>query len=140
MPLITIEGKLDWTRVVTPEEYEGKKTWSTTVYPNAAGIQTVMEIKAEGVKNNLKKAEDGSWYIKFSRPVEIKKKDKVVKVLQPPVVTDMEGNIIDGYTIGNGSEGIVTLDLYTHPMKGGTTSKAARLERIKITKLVKYEG
>lgn len=139
--LITMEGKLKWTRVVTPEEYEGKKSWSTTIYPNDAGVMKVMEIKAEGVKNNLKKdMETGEWFIKFSRPVEVKKKDKVVKVLTPPVVTDADGNVIDGDTVGNGSEAIITLDLYEHAVKGGGKSKAARLESIKITKLEAYDG
>jgi hypothetical protein len=139
MAFLTLEGELNWTRVVNPEEYEGKKSWSTTITLDPEGVNTVMELKAEGVKNSLKKnAETGKWYVKFSRPVEIKKGDKVTRVLSPPIVTDKDGNILDGLTIGNGSKGIITLDVYEHPVKGGAKAKAARLEKIMITELIKY--
>ena len=138
MAFIQLEGELNWTRVVNPEEYEGKKSWSTTITLDPAGVNTVMELKAEGVKNVLKKNDKNQWYVKFSRPVEVKRGDKVVKVLSAPVVTDMEGNVVDGLTIGNGTKGIVTLDIYEHNVKGGGKAKAARLEAIKITELVKY--
>lgn len=139
MAFIQLEGELTWTRVVNPEEFEGKQSWSTCITLDPAGVNTVMELKAEGVKNVLKKNDKNQWYVKFSRPVEVKKAGKVVKVLSAPVVTDAEGNIIDGLTIGNGTKGIVTLDVYEHPVKGGTKAKAARLESIKVTELVKYE-
>ena len=138
MALVELEGELNWTRIVNPEEYEGKKSWSTTITLTPPGVQTVMEMKAEGVKNNLKKNDKNQWYVKFSRPVERKKGDKVIQVFSPPIAVDTEGNVIDGNIIGNGSKGIVTVDLYEHPVKGGGKSKAARLERIKITELVKY--
>lgn len=138
MAFITLEGELSWTRVVNPEEYEGKKSWSTCITLDPIGVNTVMELKAEGVKNVLKKNDKNQWYVKFSRPVEIKKGDKVVKTLNAPVVTDASGTVIDGMTIGNGTKGEVTLDVYTHPVKGGGQSKAARLESIKVTELVVY--
>lgn len=138
MALIELEGELSWVKAVTPEEYEGKKSWSTTITLDPAGVNTVMELKAEGVKNVLKKNDKNQWYVKFSRPVEVKRGDKVVKVLSAPIVTDTEGNVIDGMTVGNGSKGIITLDIYEHNVKGGGKAKAARLEAIKITELVKY--
>ena len=138
MAFIQLEGELTWTRVVNPAEFEGKKSWTTCITLDPVGVNTVMELKAEGVKNVLKKNDKNQWYVKFSRPVEIKKGDKVVKVLSAPAVTGPDGNPLDGLTIGNGTKGIVTLDVYTHPMKGGGQAKAARLESIKVTELVKY--
>lgn len=137
MALIELEGELSWVKAVTPDEYEGKRNWSACTTLNPDALQMIMELKAEGVKNVLKKDDQNRWYIKVSRRDGIYKGDKMTKVLNPPVVTDAEGNIIDGDTVGNGSKGILKIDVYEHPVKGGTKAKAMRLESIKITELKK---
>ncbi len=135
--LTKIEGELDWTRVVNPEEYNGKKHWSTTVHPTRDSLDVIRDLQADGIKNVVKK-DDRGYYVKFSRPIQQEKKGKIVKTFQPPIVTDKDGNVIDGMKIGNGSKGVVTLDVYEHAIQGGGKAKAARLESIQITELVEY--
>lgn len=136
-----IKGELVWIKVHKdrPEEYEGKKTWSVTVYPDKESLEEVREMQGIGIKNKLKK-DDKGWFVKFSRPVEDtdKRTGKVKKVYEPPVVTSPDGTVVDGF-VNNGAIGTVKLD-FTE----GTSTKGkyytARLNSIKLQDYKLWEG
>lgn len=132
-----ISDNLSWIKTDIPEEYNGKQSWSVTAHLNPDGVNKVMELKAEGVKNVLKK-DDKGWYVKFSRPVVQKNKEgKVTKQFNPPVVSGPDGTIVNGM-VANGATGTVVLDVYQHPVQGGGKAKAARLEGIKLNTWTMY--
>jgi hypothetical protein len=134
-----IKGELVWikTQRDRPEEYEGKKTWSITQYPDKDGLELVRELQAIGIKNKLKR-DDKGWFVKWSRPTEQVKNEKVVKVFDPPIIVDSDGNVIDG-PINNGAIGTVKID-FTE----GKTSKGkyytARLVGAKLDTYSLWEG
>lgn len=138
---IKLEGALSWVKTDqdNPEppfgdEKAGK--WSVNIHPNAEGLELVRELQAQGIKNKVKKDDDG-WYTKFSRPCEIWKEDKLTK--EKKLVKKLEAPKLTGATsareIGNGSLGTLTLDIYEHGTPGGGKAKAARLYAVDITRL-----
>ncbi len=131
---VYIQGKVSWVKYVTPDPMYNK--WSLQVHPNAEGIETIRELQTQGVKNQFKKDEDG-YYINFSRPTERKIKGKIIG-MTPPVVLNSEGVPLDGVAIGNGSDGTVKLEIYSHPTPSGTKAKAARWAGLKIDNLVPF--
>lgn len=143
MPMIKLKGKFKWAQHLTnPQEPFNNSdpskpkapTWNVAFYPDKEALEVIRDLQGEGLKNVIKKDEDG-YCTRFSRPVwrEIKGKKEA---MSPPVVTGA-----DPTKIGNGSEGIITLDVYEHNTPGGKTkAKAARLFGVEITTLVEYTG
>jgi len=130
---VFIKGKLSWVKVKAPNDW-GK--WTVTVHPDQASLEIIRDLQAEGLKNVLKKDDEG-YYVAFSRPTQKLIKGKVIG-MAPPVVVDDKGEPLDK-NIGNGSDGIVKLEVYAHGTPGGGRAKAARLESIKVMNLVPYE-
>jgi hypothetical protein len=136
---IKLKGKFKWAKLVNPEPpFEDEKfgRWSIILYPDAEAIEMVRDLQEEGLKNVLKKDpdEDGAYYVKFSRPTG-RERDGKVTDMSPPKVTGTEGSI------GNGSEGEVTLEVYSHRVPKSTKkAKAARLFGVHVTKLVTFNG
>ncbi len=139
-----VKGELKWIKTSRdrPEEFTDpsgkvKKTWSVTVYPDKESLETVRDMQASGIKNVVKKDEQG-WFVKFSRPCVKEKNGKVVQVLDPPIVVDANGTIVDGF-VNNGAIGTVKID-FTE----GKTSKGkyytARLEGIRLQDYKLWEG
>lgn len=136
---VHIEGTLSWVRNKVPEEFNGKESWKVTIHPTKESMDIVMGLQAKGVKNTLKK-DDAGYYINYSRPVARKNKaGKVLQSFDPPKIYDAEGKVIDDL-IGNGSEGVVRLEVYEHKAPNGGKSHAARWDSAKITKLIPYVG
>jgi len=126
-----LQGKVKWCNT----KHLGKfNKWGITLYPDAPSLQKVNKLIEEGIKNELKKDEDG-YYISFSRPPEIKRKDGYKSALGPPSVIDKEGHAFDG-NIGPGSDVGVKLETYSGPTPGGGRYKAARFSGLKIYNLV----
>ena len=128
-----VQGKLSWVRCDKPDEW-GK--WKATIHPTPASLEKIRELQAEGLKNVLKKDEDG-YFIAFSRPTQKMIKGKVVGLI-PPSVVDENGAPFNK-PIGNGSDGILKLEVYQHSTPGGGKAKAARLESVKVTNLIPFE-
>lgn len=132
---VELEGALSWVKVdpSNPEppfgnEKSGK--WSVVLHPTKEGIETVRDLQAEGLKNVVKKDENG-YYVKFSRPVARFNKDGVkTKEFDPPKLT---GATVK--EIGNGSLATIKLEVYEHPTPAGGKAKAARLYSVDITRL-----
>lgn len=132
---VFIQGKLSWVKVTVPDEW-GK--WKVCVHPNEESLNKIRDLQAEGIKNVLKKDEDG-YYTNFSRPTQKMMKGKVVG-LAPPEVLQADGKTpLTGVLIGNGSDGVVKLEVYSHGTPGGGKAKAARLLSIKVDNLIPFE-
>lgn len=131
-----IEGKIFWCRAVIPEVWADERFWSVTVYPNAKGLAVVKSLlEPPSIMNKLKRDEDGD-YIRFKRPCQ-RKFNGEIKAFTPPVVLDKEGQPLTTL-VGNGSDGIVKLEVYqfNKPRYG----RAARWESLRIDNLIPYES
>lgn len=109
-----------------------------TLYPNQESLDKLRELQAEGLKNVLKKDEDG-YYVSFRRPTSKLMKGKVV-AFTPPVVQDKDGQQINQTAIGNGSDVTVKLAVYSHKTPTGGKAKAARWEALRVDNLVPFEA
>jgi hypothetical protein len=125
---------VSWVKYVTPDPTFNK--WSVTIHPNAEGVEAIRELQTQGVKNQWKKDEDG-YYISFSRPTERKIKGKIIG-MTPPVVLNQDGTPMDGVAIGNGSDGTLKLEIYSHGTPSGGKAKAARWAALKIDNLIPF--
>jgi hypothetical protein len=135
---VYIKGKVSWVKYVTPDPTYNK--WSCTIHPDNEGLEAIRELQTQGVKNQWKKDEDG-YYISFSRPTERKIKGKIIGMTPPVVGTAAEdGSIIpmDGTPIGNGSDGVLKLEIYSHPTPSGGKAKAARWASLRIDNLIPF--
>ena len=111
--------------------------WVVGIYPDQPSLDKVRKLIEEGIKNELKKDDDGYW-IAFSRPPE--KQDRTGRKfsLSPPLVVDKDGRSTTD-NIGYGSDIAVRLETYGGKSLIGSTYKAARLSGVKIYNLVPYE-
>lgn len=137
-----LEGSFAWTKIDEPEEtpFKDKKgnfreVWKTMFRPNAESLMKILDMQSKGIKNQLKKDESG-YYINYSRPV----KDSKGKPLQAPKAYKADGMTPLAGSIGNGSKGKLTLEVYEHKTPNGGKACAARLYSIAVTELVEYEG
>lgn len=132
---IYIRGKLSWCRTNTVNPW-GKYT--CTVHPISEDMPLVYKMQEEGVKNSIKKDDDG-YFITYSRPSE--KTDRLGRKfgLAPVQVMDKDGKEFHE-NIGNGSDGTVKLEVYRHKTPGGGEAKAARLMAIRVDNHVPYEA
>lgn len=132
---VFITGKLSWIKTTIPDEW-GK--WKVTIRPNNEGLEKIRELQGQGIKNVLKKDEDG-YYTTFSRPTQKMIKGKVIG-LAPPEILQADGKTpLTGVLVGNGSDGTVKLEVYSHGTPGGGKAKAARLLSIKVDNLIPFE-
>ena len=127
---VYVKGKSKWFRHLSPEEFRGKSSWKHTIYLDNESLEKVRDLQAEGVKNVLKKDDDG-YYTSFSRPTHMSWKDKKTGeartlALDPPVVRLANTNSPFLGMVGNGSDIETKLEVYTHSVPGGGKAKAAR--------------
>lgn len=129
-----VQGKAKWAKLQQPDEW-GK--WKIVLYPNPESLEMIRDLQAQGIKNVIKKDEDG-YYTTFSRPTSIQAKGKVVG-LAPPEVLEADGKTVFKNLIGNGSDVTLKLEVYQHGTPGGGKAKAARLMSIRVDNLVPFE-
>jgi hypothetical protein len=130
---VYIKGKLSWVKTHIPDEW-GK--WKCTVHPDAEGLEKIRELQGQGIKNVLKKDDDG-YKTSFSRPTQKMIKGKV-QGLAPVEVLKKDGTPLVECLIGNGSDGVVKLEVYEHGTPGGGKAKAARLQAIRVDNLIPF--
>lgn len=131
---IYIQGKVSWFRPKVPNKWN---KWSVQIHPNDKGLEIIRELQSQGVKNQLKKDDDG-YFTTFSRPVT--KETATGKILSfvPVEVFDADGNPFDG-NVGNGSDVTLKLEVYSHQTPGGGKAKAIRWVSARIDNLVPFE-
>lgn len=131
---VRIKGKVSWVKAITPDPTYNK--WSVQVHPDQASLDKIRDLQAEGLKNVLKKDEDG-YYVSFSRPAS-KMINGKVQGFAPPVVKDANGRDLPGTIVGNGSDGEIILEVYQHKTPSGGKAKAARWKGLDVTNLIPY--
>jgi hypothetical protein len=131
--IVPVTGKLSWVFTVGLNRFE---KWSVTIHPNQESLEKIRDLQSEGLKNVIKKDEDG-YYVQFSRPPHKETQNGKIISFAPPVVTDRAGNPVDG-RVGNGSDGTVELEVYEHPTPQGGKAKAARLRGIIVDNLIPF--
>lgn len=130
------QGKVSWVRMVNLNRYD---KWSVTLHPNAESLERIRELQADGLKNVIKKDEDG-YYIQFSRPPTIELRKGVKTGVTPPVITDKDGRPLEGVAVGNGTDATVILEVYTHPVPNSEKrATAARLAGLRVENLVPFD-
>lgn len=142
-----LTGEFWWVKGDSPEEGPAqfnkpgqppKFAWKIQFRPNAESVMKIIDLQAKGVKNQLKKTEDGKGYlINFSRPTEIPKKFGAPTKLNAPTIFGADGKTPLNEQVGNGSKGDITLELYEHKTPTGK-AHAARWFSLTVTDLVPY--
>ena len=138
---VFLKGKLKWCRVHQPNKF-GK--WATDIYLSGDDLEKVRELQSQGMKNVLKKDEDG-YYTTFSRPTSKELRGKIIGYA-PPEVLDGSQILPDGSNpplrdvlIGNGTDATIKLEVYEHRVPGtDKKAKAARLLSIRVDNLVPF--
>jgi hypothetical protein len=120
------------------------------LYPDAASLEKLRELQGEGVKNEIKKDDDG-WHVRLGRPAEIRLRNGTTKALTEPLVWDGSRPLPDGSgfmpwdkskMIGDSSDVAVKVEVYEHriPNQPGKKAKAMRWESLRVDNLVPVEG
>lgn len=131
---IKVKGKGKWVKHGAPNEWN---KWTHVLYPDAQSLDKIRELQGMGIKNQVKKDDDG-WYTTFSRPTTLTVKGKIVK-MDPPVMTLADGTSLEGKSIGNGSDLTTTLEVYSHAVPGSDKkAKAARWHSTVVDTLIPY--
>ena len=131
-----VQGKMKFVKVVKPDIMFN--CWQATIYPTPDSLEKIREWQGQGLKNTIKKDEDG-WFIKFRCDVSKQRKDGTVWAFEAPKVVDKDGKPMDGNLIGDGSDGTLKLEVYEHPTPGGGRAIAARLVGLRVDVLVPVE-
>jgi hypothetical protein len=133
---VNIQGKVKWFRYKQPNKF-GK--WSHDMYPNNEGVEKIRELQAKGLKNVLKKDDEG-YYITFSRPTSREMRGKVIG-FTPPLIFGPDGVTQTHEDVGNGSDVTTKLEVYSYG--GGHTGInkgiAARWLSSKIDNLIPFD-
>lgn len=134
---LKLTGKLMWCRLVDLNKY-GK--WSLDLYPDNESLEKLRELQADGVKNVIKKDDDG-YHVQISRPAQIEFQKGVVQSVTPPRIRDKDKLPLPANVrIGNGSDGEVTVEVYTHRVPNSEKrAKAMRLYAVDVFNLVPFE-
>ena len=130
---IYLQGKVSWFRATTTNKWN---KYSTQFHPNDKSLEVIRELQSQGLKNNLKKDEDG-WFTNFTRPVSKEYKSGKVITFTPVEVFDKDGNPFIGM-VGNGSDATLKIEVYEHETPGGGRAKAARWASARIDNLIPY--
>lgn len=130
---IDIHGKVKFIHAVKLNKYN---RWSVTIYPTPESVKLLRELKAEGLKNEFQR-DDGGDYMSFHRDPEKVFLDKVRR-FECPVVKDKDGKVIDGHTIGWGSDVTVRLEYYKSTPKSRYKYAACRWDSLVVHELVPF--
>jgi hypothetical protein len=137
---VYLTGIFKWARLDRPNQWG---SWEICIYPNAESLETFHALKKLGLKNTLKKDDDG-YHLYLRRPLSKKYQGKEVP-FAPPDCLDKTGRPMSP-NIGNGSSGIAKVEWYKYkPPKIGNrepeekSAIAIRLESVKILDLVEFK-
>lgn len=132
---IYIQGKVDWFRPKVPNKWN---KWSVQIHPNDKGLEIIRDLQAEGLKNMIKK-DDNGYFTSFSRPVTKETAAGRILSFTPVEVFDKDGKPFDG-NVGNGSDATLKIEVYQHATPGGGKAKAARWVSARIDNLIPFES
>lgn len=133
--IIYLQGKAAFFRAKVPNQWN---KWSTQLHPNNESLEIIRAKQAEGVKNQLKKDDDG-YFLSISRPVTKETQTGKILTFEPVKVFDKDGNPFDG-NVGSGSDVTLKVEVYEHATPGGGRAKAMRWISARIDNLVPFEA
>lgn len=140
---IYIKGKSRWSQLFRPDigSYGGTPKYKQTIYPDPDSLEIIRNLQKEGIKNEEKRDEDGS-YFSFYRPVSILVEGKTVGI-EPVEIVKADGSPFREALIGRGSDITLKLEVYNHRTTGkrdekgnSPTAKAARLASVRVDNLI----
>lgn len=131
---IFIQGKVSWFRPKVPNKWN---KWSVQIHPDDKSLELIRELQAKGVKNQLKKDDDG-YFLAISRPVTKETAAGRILSFKPVEVFDADGKPYDG-NVGNGSDATLKVEVYEHGTPGGGKAKAMRWVSARIDNLIPFE-
>lgn len=138
--LMYFRGKCKWLRA---DQLNPWGKWAMTLYPDQETLEIVRDLQAQGLKNVIKKDDDG-YYFSVSRPQSINVNNKPVG-LAAPLVLDGRHKLEDGgyaplrAPVGNGSDVTVEVEVYQHRVPGGTgKGTAMRWKSVRVDNLVPF--
>lgn len=129
---VFLKGKIKWCKHIRPDTQYSK--WSVVMYIAGEELDKVREWQAAGIKNSVKKDEDG-WFITLSRKTSFTYKGREVG-LEPPRVVDAKGVPIVG-NIGNGSDGVAECILW---MSKNYPGKNLRWVGLRVDNLIEFNA
>ena len=130
---VDVQGKIKFIHAFAFNKFD---KWSITFYPTTTSLEVIRDLQAEGVKNVMKKDEDG-YFISFNRDPTKLMRGKVVAFAAPKVI-DKEGQPFTG-GIGRGSDATIRLEVYQHGTPSGGKAKAARWDSVRLDNLIPYD-
>lgn len=131
---IYVQGKASWFRHRQPNQWD---KYSVCIHPNPKDLEVIRDLQSKGLKNTIKKDDDG-YYVNFTRPVSKEYKTGKRQTFAPPTVTDKDGNLYEGQ-VGNGSDVTLKLEVYEHATPAGGKAIAARWASARIDNLVPFD-
>lgn len=131
---IDVHGKVSWVHAVAFNKFD---CWSITLHPDAESLEVLRELQSKGLKNMMKKDDDG-YYMQFRRDPSKLMRGKVVSFKSPRVI-DKDGAPMDGGRIGNGTDATVRLEVYTFKPPAGGHAVAARWDSLRVLNLIPFE-
>jgi hypothetical protein len=134
---IDVQGKVMFIHAVNFNKYD---KWSITLRPTQASLEIIRDLQAQGIKNVMKK-DDNGYYIQFSREPTKLMRGKVVAFAAPKCVQLVDGKpeLMDGSRIGHDSDVTVRLEVYQHGTPNGGKAKAARWDSIRVDNLIPWD-
>jgi uncharacterized protein YcgL (UPF0745 family) len=134
--LVDFRGKVRYVQAVNLNKF-GK--WSIQFYPDNESLEALRKLQAQGIKNVMKIDDDG-YHLQISRPPQVEFQKGVITPLTAPKVRDKDKNPLDGRTVGDSSDCIVTCEVYTHRVPNtDKRAKAMRFYGLTVLELVPRE-
>lgn len=133
---IFLRGTLKWVKHLQPDfQFDPGGKWSTVIYLVGDDLEKFRELQAQGIKNTLRKDEDG-WFTTLSRKCSYQVRGRHVGREPPKVFQTKDGqNIPLTDPVGNGSSGTAKCILWSTPNFPG---KNIRWEELRIDTLIPY--
>lgn len=133
---IYLQGKSKWAKLTTPNKF-GK--WSIDVYLDEASLAKFKELKEKGIKNSIKKDDDG-YYVSLQRPQTKTSMRGFTFGYSAPIVLDKDGETPFTGSIGNNSDVTAKIEVYYYDDPFGKEGSAIRLASVRVDHLVEFEG
>lgn len=133
---IFVQGKVKWFRHTSADDWG---FWKHQMWLTPESLEKIRELQAEGIKNVIKKDEDG-YFITIRRPTQKMIRGKVIGFAPPDVYLEDGKTPARDIMVGNGSDVTSKLEVYSHPTPGGGTAKAIRWLSSRVDVLVPFDA
>lgn len=136
---VFLKGIIKWCKHLRPDMTFDPGKWSVDMYIEGLELEKVREWQAEGIKNKVKKDNDG-WFITLSRKCSFKSKGGKIVGLEPPFVFRLEGEqkVPIVTLVGNGSVGVAKCALWSFNPSPLISGKALRWEALRVDEFKEY--